>query len=246
MNILTLNTWNVSGPWKERWQVALAWIKKHKPEIVGFQELFDHEWAEEVRRESGYANMVLGESLSGLVWMSDFGLEAGECIQYKAKSPTEDYFRYALYASVNTGAKKIHCFDTHLSWRIEEHETRSEQIDELLAFVDQKAGNEPAVMVGDFNAAPENAEIRKISEKGSFTDAFLKLYPNEKGYTWDNASPYIQQASVKMPDRRIDYLFYRNWAGELGDLKQVSVVMNQPTPAGVYASDHYGVLTQFG
>jgi endonuclease/exonuclease/phosphatase family metal-dependent hydrolase len=62
--------------------------------------------------------------------------------------------RGALYARVDApGIGDLHVFGTHLSPGIHEEQTR--QIDELFAWIDEKAGaHAPAIVVGDLNTGP--------------------------------------------------------------------------------------------
>jgi hypothetical protein len=69
----------------------------------------------------------------------------------------------------------------------------------------------PPILVGDFNAQPESAEIRYVRglqslEGGSvhFRDAWASAGHGD-GTTWSNANAYARPALE--PDRRIDYIF---------------------------------------
>ena len=245
MKILTLNTWQKRGPWKERWEVILRGLSDFQPDCIGFQELFDLDWAEEIRRRSDYPHLVCGEEKTGSVFLSKFPVSASDYLVMKTQSPTEDYLRYALYAELDADGKKLALFNTHLSWRPGESVVRQRQVDELLDFIDAKAGEGETVVMGDFNAAPGTPEIESMMVRGQFIDAYRTANPDSDGMTWDNAHPYVQMASETLPDRRIDYLFYRNGRRILGDLCSVKRVYRRPDSAGIYATDHYGVLAEF-
>jgi endonuclease/exonuclease/phosphatase family metal-dependent hydrolase len=245
MKILTLNTWQKRGPWKERWEVILQGLSDFRPDCVGFQELFDLDWAEEIRRRSGYPYLVSGEEKAGSVFLSKFPVSGSDCLVMKTQSPTEDYRRYALYAELDVRGQKVAFFNTHLSWKPGESAVRQRQTAELLDFMDAKAGGCETAVMGDFNAAPGTPEIEMMSVKGRFIDAYRSANPGSAGITWDNAHPYVQMASEVLPDRRIDYFFYRNAGKILGPPRSVKRVYQAPDSSGIYATDHYGVLAEF-
>lgn len=245
MKILTLNTWQKRGPWEARWRVILNGLNDYQPDIVGFQELFDPDWAEEVRREAGYLHMVFSNSSAGLVFLSRFPLRQSACLTMKTQAPSEEYLRYVLYAEADADGRRLALFDTHLSWRPGESDIRAKQVGELLAFIDEKAGSCETAVMGDFNAAPGTPEIIKMKTKGGFLDTYQTLQPSDPGITWDNAHPYVQMASTVLPDRRIDYLFTRNQGGLLSKLNSAEIAFTQPGAGGIYAADHYGLLVEF-
>lgn len=244
MKILTLNTWQERGPWQERWEVILAGIKKEQPDICCFQEVFNPQWAEEVRKRTGMQGLVFPPVPSGLMILTAHPVRESSFLTMKTKSPTEDYLRYAVWADIEINGQSLGVFNTHLSWRLPESEIRVRQVEELLAFIEARAGERETVVTGDFNAVPESLEIRLMLEKG-FQDAYALLYPHQPGLTWNNQNPFTASSSVFLPDRRIDYIFYRHPAKLLSRLLDVRLVFNQAGQRGIWASDHAGVLAVF-
>ena len=41
MKILTLNTWQERGPWRERWEVTFKGFEIFRPDLAAFQEVFE-------------------------------------------------------------------------------------------------------------------------------------------------------------------------------------------------------------
>ena len=239
MKILTLNTWQERGPWKERWEIILKGLKEHAPDIVMLQEMFNREWAEEVRVCSGYEHLIFSAEPGGQMILTRFPAEQTGCLTMKTKSPTEDYRRYALYAKLNAAGTSIHVFNTHLSWRLEETEIRKKQVQELVEFIRSKGRKGTAFVAGDFNAPPDTLEISKLMVDAGFMDLFSVMHPKDPGLTWNNVNPFTAGSSVKMPDRRIDYIFARGIT--VPKVKEVRLVYTQPID-NLYASDHFGVL----
>lgn len=241
MKILTLNTWQERGKWRDRWNVIFSGIQKYKPEIIGFQEVFNGDWALAVQKTLGYKEIVFPKEPGGVMFLSQYPVSDWECLTMKTQAPSEDYLRYAVSMEVTAGRVGISFFNTHLSWKTPEGPTREKQVGELAAFIQKKAGGNAIFVMGDFNAPPETPEIRKMAAEG-FTDLFAAKNPGVVGLTWDNKNPYAAGSSSKMPDRRIDYIFSKN--ADLSRLKSVERIFMEPQD-GYYASDHYGVLAEF-
>jgi endonuclease/exonuclease/phosphatase family metal-dependent hydrolase len=245
VKILTLNTWNVQGPWRERWEVVTDFLNQVQPDIAAFQEIFDAAWAEEIRKRAGFLSLVFGSENSGLVFLSRFPVTRWEILKMKAQSSTEDYSRYILFSEFEIGRRSLICFNTHLSWKPDEGEIRARQVDELIHDVELRAVDREAAVMGDFNAPPMASEIRKMTAPGRFEDAFGKLHAADPGFTWDNRNLYASSSGTPLPDRRIDYLFYKNGQYYLRRLQNAELVLTKPNLRGVFGSDHFGVLVTF-
>jgi len=245
MKILTLNTWQERGAWEERWQVIFEGVLKVKPDIIGLQEVFNADWAQEVTKRLGFSQLVFPSDPSGLMILSHFPVITWKSIKMKTKSPAEDYGRYGLFAKLRVGKKELTVWNTHLSWMLDEGGIREQQIGELLTFMQREASGRETVAMGDFNAPSGTTEIKKMTQEGSFTDAFASLHPNDPGLTWDNQNPYAGSSSHPLPDRRIDYIFIHQSSRLLKHLEAVDILFTQPDRNSIFASDHYGVLATF-
>jgi len=246
MKILTLNTWQERGPWHDRWERIFCGLAKHQADIVGFQEVFNMDWAEEIHKRSGYPYLAISGKHSGLIFLSKFKPVEQECLVMKTKSPTEDYLRYIFYIRVDTGKEKIAVFNTHLSWKADENEIRLKQTLELEAFVQKKAGNLPMVLLGDLNAGPDASSVTYLRETLGWCDTFEAKNPGDPGLTWNYRNPYAEAEREKMAERRIDYIFIREQMGPFKKIQSSNIVFDKPSDNGVYPSDHFGVMTEFG
>lgn len=245
MKILTLNTWQERGPWVDRWDLILEGISQYQPDLIGFQEIFNPDWAKEMQKKTGYCALIFPQEHCGLTFVSRFPAKQWTCLTFKTQSPTEDYLRYALFAAFETPQGILNAFDTHLSWRIPESEIRQRQVEELLAFIQEKAEKNPAVVMGDFNSTPDSPEIKAMIHKGKFTDIYAKQHPGKPGITWNNKNSYTGGCDHPMPDRRIDFLFARNEGKVIGKLTDVKIIFDEPNADGVWPSDHLGVLAEW-
>ena len=65
---------------------------------------------------------------------------------------------------------RLHVFGTHLSPGL--HDEQTAQLDMLLPFVDERAQQEPAVLLGDLNLGPRSALYALILARG-FANPYL-------------------------------------------------------------------------
>ncbi len=244
MKIITLNTWQERGPWRDRWELIFKGLKEYDADIVGLQEVFNMDWAGKAQERSGYPHLAVSGEHSGLIFLSKFKPVEQECLVMKTKSPTEDYLRYVFYVRVDTGAGEIALFNTHLSWKAGEDEIRLEQTRELEAFVQKKATNLPGVVMGDLNAGPDTPSVTYLREKMKWSDTFRVKNPGDPGLTWDYRNPYAEAERDKMAERRIDYIFVRERTGLFQKVLSSRVVFHE-SRGGIWPSDHFGVMTEF-
>lgn len=241
MKILTLNTWQEKGPWQDRWKLIVQGIHKMKPDIIGFQEVFNEAWAKEIQKLTHYSSLVFPKEPGGEMFLSQYPVLETDCLVMKTQSPTEDYLRYALYARFKTPAGPLALFNTHLSWKIPESEIRQAQVQELLEFMDRKRKEDSAFVMGDFNASPNLPEIHQMGWHG-WTDLYEEKHPLNPGITWNNRNPFTAGSSIKMPNRRIDYIWMKD-PHEKFEIESIDLVFDEPE-GGIYASDHMGVLAE--
>jgi hypothetical protein len=56
-----------------------------------------------------------------------------------------------------------------------------------------------------------------------------------------------EQSREKMAERRIDYIFCPDGAAVTFErIRSSTIVFEKPSDRGIYPSDHFGVLTEFG
>ncbi|OGW78086.1 MAG: hypothetical protein A2Z83_07275 [Omnitrophica bacterium GWA2_52_8] len=245
MKLLTLNTWQKKGPWRKRWELIFSGIKKMKPDIIAFQEIFDPQWAKEIRRKTGYRDSAFGDREAGLMFLSNLKIHDSVCLAYRAKSPSEECRRFALSVSVKKNDQPLTLFNTHLSWRPEEGAVREKQVRELLRIVGRETPGMTVLAMGDFNAGEETYEVKRMTGEGRFRDLYRAAHPAGRDLTWDNQNLFAAGASVYLPDRRIDYIFGRSSGTEQFKSLKVETVFREADAAGNYASDHFGVLAEW-
>ncbi|MDQ3107770.1 MAG: endonuclease/exonuclease/phosphatase family protein [Actinomycetota bacterium] len=257
LRVLTLNLWNVAGPWKERREEIVAWLRNLSADVVCVQEVLadadgPRNTAHWIAENTGYDHVALGlvEGRPGMLFGN--AVLATTPIDHEAVHllPTEerpgDVQRLLLHA--RTGGVDV--FTTHLTSLYECGEQRERQvvrIDEVIRAEADPASALPPILAGDFNAEPDSTEIRFLTGSTSlqgrstyYQDAWRVAGGREPGWTWSNANPFA--AAEHEPDRRIDYVFagWRRDDGR-GRITACSVVADRPL-SGTWPTDHFGLL----
>lgn len=236
MKILTCNLWSDRGP-AERQPVLRKQLQALDADLLCLQEATNPA----LLTNLSYPVCIHAPKLA-LAILSRFPLRSHQEVIYKTESPLESYRRGLQLAELVVESASFWVVTTHLSWKPEDNVSRMGQVEELIDLTRSLSG--PILLSGDFNAPPTDPPIQRIREAG-FADLFAALHPSDPGITWDNQNPFIQSHSVQFPDRRIDYLFFKNDSRTAWTPTGCEVVLNLPSPEGIYPSDHCGVLATF-
>lgn len=267
LSILTLNCWNVSSPYEERMALLRQSIDELQPDLIGFQEIIvrpdGFHQAHTVLDGLGY-DLVFGPAFAwddngdyavpegrnygfGNVAASRFPIVARDWMRLPGATSGE--IRSATAIVVDTPDGEVTFVSTHLNWKFDHGCVREQQVVALRDFAWSVAGDRhlPPIVVGDFNADPDSAEIRFLrgwqtleGRSTCFADAWSAAGDGSPGFTWDNRNPFAQM--VHEPDRRIDYIFvgFDHDRGRIA-IQDCRVAVNDARN-GVYPSDHFGLM----
>jgi len=143
-------------------------------------------------------------------------------------------------------------------------EWRLNEARKMVAFINQIAGDNPVILMGDFNDLSDSEPIGSVLQAG-FTDTYPAVNPDHKGrlhresllglaepgYTWDellntNIQTHYLTSQEEKPTAnvrrdRIDYIFAR---GDELKIIYSKIVLNQ-LENNLHPSDHFGVMTIF-
>lgn len=255
LRVLTLNIWNRGGPWEDRLTTIRAGIAQLQPDIIALQEVlrpmegegFDQ--AALIADGFGYhvaygAAFETGGIGFGNAALSKWPIRRSQRFALPQLEAHES--RCLVFAEIDAPFGVVPFFVTHLSWRMEEGDVREAQVKAITTHVAElcPAAGFPAIVAGDFNAAPDADEIRYMrglcslgSKRVYFADAF-GLAGRGEGTTFSSRNPFA--ADLPEPDRRIDYIFVRGDERGRGEPIEAHVCFDRPY-RGVHASDHYGV-----
>ena len=270
VSVLTLNLWHDSGPYPARSALVRAWIEQLDPDVIGFQEALCGPGFDQVAELLDGMAYHVEFAAASRFWRDPKrapgtrdATEFGNAIAARWPISERDVLllpdtgdgetRSALSVTVSApepiGSLSVTC--THLHWKFHHSEVRERQVvaacDRVLAR--RRQGGFPALLIGDFNAEPESAEIRYVTGLQSLRgrsvallDAWRAAGKGGSGITWSNANDYARLNLE--PDRRIDYIFagFPRRDG-IGQITHCRVVCNEPKN-GVWPSDHFGVYAE--
>jgi endonuclease/exonuclease/phosphatase family metal-dependent hydrolase len=257
IRVVTLNIWNRSGPWEERFVTISTGLARLAPDIVGLQEVIVTPQGDQLDQGKAIAERLgfhfafgssHGEGFSfGNAVLSRWPILRREVFALPQMGDSEP--RSLLFAEVDSPHGKIPFFVTHLAWRLHEGHVRQAQVmaiaDHVAALCPTHAF--PPILVGDFNAEPDADEIRFLRGHASlgrkcvyFADTFRVAGDESPGVTFSKRNPFAEP--LREPERRIDYIFVRGPDDQQrGEPLTAKVCFDEPE-GGVFASDHFGVV----
>jgi len=89
------------------------------------------------------------------------------------------------------------------------------------------------LLAGDFNMEPGSTPIGILNNSGFLTDMWYHFWPATPGNTFPSNNPI----------KRIDYIFLSTPL--LQKASSIYICANRPDTTGVYASDHFGLISTF-
>jgi endonuclease/exonuclease/phosphatase family metal-dependent hydrolase len=235
--------------WKQRKELCLAVIKRYKPDLVSFQEVF-YQQAVDIKKEFkdyyflGYDGPEMDETKhtyggvaknpvlikkskfdllgAGTYWLSETPLIGGSLSWGTARARHANYFRLK---DLSTG-KEFRLVNTHLDHKSQP--ARQKQVDLILADVNQYSASFPQIFTGDLNMGTSN-EVVKTIVASNFVDAYAALNNNHE----PGATAHSFLGEKKKGGHRIDYIFTK------GDVKALNCNLIKDSKDGLYPSDHY-------
>ena len=137
--------------------------------------------------------------------------------------------RVTQYIKVDYASKPLYIANVHFSG----NECFATQLQETVRYFNHVVQNQPLMVMGDFNALPENPAFALFTDYG-LLDTWHLLRPTEPGNT----------SSAETQKERIDYIWVNQaFKGALTKPEQVQLEANKKTD-GDYPSDHLGVSLQ--
>jgi len=251
----TLNIWSRFGPWEERMPAIRAGLATWQPDVIGMQEVLHYDGFD----QAAIVNADLGFHVAWAQASDNHGFPVGNAILSRwpilrserivLPDGGTDERRCLLFAEIDAPFGKLPFFCTHLNWRLSDGHVRVLQVQAVVAAVERIAPvgeTFPPVLVGDFNAEPDSDEIRYLRGLTGlggrcvyFADAF-GVAGSGAGVTFSKQNPHAEP--LREPERRIDYVFVRGPDDALrGEPREARICFDEPF-AGVYPSDHFGVM----
>lgn len=249
MKVMTFNIWNYTRPWNERRLMIAELIQRHRPHAVALQETrhdFRYErgkgQGEQLAELTGYhATVAVGqvylpilrvdEAVTILTMEQPVSTVRLELTRLPRERDDENQ-RVCLGVMIRFNGRNVHVFNTHFSLSAG---ARLSNAVETAQFIAEVSRADPAVVMGDLNATPDEASIQFLHGEsshngatGDFVDCWTAAHPGDPGFTYASFGPV----------RRIDYAFARNLpAGAIS-----AEIIGGEARNGVYPSDHLGIV----
>lgn len=262
--LLTINTWKCDGAYHERMDQLERNIRSLNPDIVCCQEVFQ---SFDGRIDTGrYLADRLGLQLKSLSlrkkrrrlgdqWLESYSglavLSKRTIAEHTAvRLPTlpEDGDRFALFVTLEKEADSVLIINTHLTHLPTAKNTRIAQLETILAQQDIRAGHDAVFLCGDFNALPNSAEVQYLLDYPTLgvrdTLALSSAAGPRVTFPVPGSSGTDEKPQV---GKRIDYIFNILPPGaDNPRIIDARIVLDQPSPQGIFGSDHYGVMIETG
>lgn len=258
LRILTLNIWNRQGPWDQRLALIRAGIARLDPDLIGLQEVLSHEGrsqADHIAADLGYhVAFGLAHDLGGNIHFGNAALSRWPIQDRKVfPLPTGGLQEQRSLLMITAAAPDgpVPFFVTHLNWKFHDGVVREGQVQAIAEHVMREApiAGLPPIVVGDFNAQPDAAEVRflkglqSLGGKSVFLGDCFEQVGEGPGYTFDARNNPFAAVTHEYP-RRIDYVFVRGPDQRArGKPLSCRVVLDEIVD-GVAPSDHYGVMAE--
>jgi endonuclease/exonuclease/phosphatase family metal-dependent hydrolase len=244
VTVATLNLFHNIGRWDERFPLLLDQLTALRPDAIGLQEV--NLTTDQGMSLCRLANDRLGDSppysiyhmarprrsahLEALAVMSRLPVEAHEGLDYLLQENVAQRLRLRL----EDGAV-LDFYNTHLYFPPSATEERLRQAKRLLAWVDTWQGAAATVVVGDFNAYPEEPTAALM--KTRFSSAHETAHGREPEKTW----PTPVNTFDPSPPGCLDYVFV---AG--ARVLEAGLAFDTPHPGDdtLFPSDHLGVMAR--
>lgn len=268
LSVLTLNLWHDAGPYEARAERIRDWIGRLDPDLIGFQEALrgpDYDQVAELLRDRPcHRDYVCASRFwrdPGAPQGRRDAREFGNAVasrwpitdreELALPDAGDGETRAALCVRIASPVGELCFTTTHLHWKFRHGAVRERQVQAVCDLVLRRRprGGFPPILVGDFNAEPDSAEIRYVTGLQSLEGRSVALLDawrvagGDDGITWCNRNRYAAQALE--PDRRIDYVFsgFPQRGSGIGRIEHCRVVCDDEKD-GVWPSDHFGVYAE--
>jgi endonuclease/exonuclease/phosphatase family metal-dependent hydrolase len=238
LRIATLNIRNLADRWDERLPLLLADMAALQPDLLGLQEVVYPLQQDRLIAAAGERRYDIRRSWAGRP-------EYGNSLLIAAGLPIDaverldlGLARSALRGVVAVGESTILMAVTHLHHVTVDEAERDDQARQLLDWLDDAAETDVQVVVGDFNAEPDEPAADRIRAR-RFRSALVEANGADPAVTWPSG---LQAPGMDTdgPPGCLDYIWIR------GSMRVVSARLAFDRPAvgdpTIYPSDHLGLV----
>lgn len=136
------------------------------------------------------------------------------------------------------GQRTLWFVNTHLHHVPAEPEIRDQQVEQIVAWMDEAPQADAAVIVGDFNAPPSEPAYARMKDAG-YQSASLVANGAEPDVTWPSGIQAPTMDTDGEPNC-LDYIWVRGWVRVL--TARVAANQHARGDTTLYPSDHFAVV----
>ena len=240
LHIATLNIRNLADRWDERLPLLLADMAALQPDLMGLQEVVYPLQQDRLIGAAGERRYECHRAWAGrpeygnaLLVREDLAIDAVERLELGLN-------RSALRAIVALPEGRVLMAVTHLHHVPADEAERDDQARQLLEWIAAGPETDAQVVVGDFNAEPDEPAVDRIRSNG-FRSAFAEVNGADPPVTWPSGLQAPGMDTDGDPGC-LDYIWVR------GDIRAVSARLAFDRPAvgdpTLYPSDHIGLSAE--
>lgn len=253
LRVVTWNVWWRLGDWRRRADGIAGTLEHLAPDVVVLQEAWQAagESQPAMLADRFQLHHVFGAEREddgveqGIAILSRFPFTWTKVVELPVPAAPANL---VVVAEVNGPRGPFLIFGTHLAPYFHQSALRQTQVRALADTVaDHQPHPYPAIVCGDFNAAPDSDEIRLMTGRTAparpglvFLDAWATAGDGSPGDTMSKLN--TNAAPLLIPDLRWDYIFvsWPSGGGGAGHPVRAWLAGTEPID-GVYPSDHFAL-----
>jgi len=240
LRIATLNIRNLADRWDERLPLLLADMAALQPHVLGLQEVVYPLQQDRLIGAAGERRYAAHRAWAGRPEYGNAVLVAEEIPFGDPERLDLGLNRSALRGVVRVGGRTLLMVITHLHHVTADEAQRDDQARELLTWLDGGPASDAQVVVGDFNAEPDEPASERMRAAG-FRSAYADANGADADVTWPSG---LQAPGMDTdgPPGCLDYIWVR------GAIRVASARLAFDRPAvgdpTLYPSDHIGLVAE--
>lgn len=238
LHVATLNIRNIADRWEERLPLLLADMRALQPDVIGLQEVVYPMQQDRLLGSAGEARYRATRAWAGRP-------EYGNCVLVREPLEGTADDRLDLGRSRSAirlllqlpGGATLLFAATHLHHVPADESVRDEQAAQLIDWLEATPAADAQVLVGDFNAEPDEPACARIRAAG-FRSAYSEANGADPAVTWPSG---IQAPGMDTDGDPgcLDYIWLRGAVrAEDARLTFDRAAVGDPT---LYPSDHIGI-----
>jgi nocturnin len=236
VHVATLNIRNLADRWPERLPLLIADMSALQPDLMGLQEVTYPAQQDRLIAAAGETRYEVFRGWAGRPEYGNSALvrEGLRVVEVERIDLTRDRCALRTLVELADGGRLAFVV-THLHHLSADENVRDRQVAMLTAWLG--GGRDPQVVLGDFNAEPEEPAYRRIAAAG-FRSAYAEANGRDPAITWPSGLQ-APAPDVEGPPGCLDYIWVR---GDVG-VVDARLVFDRPAVGdpGLFPSDHFGI-----